>query len=288
MTGHTRRPDGPERARCEVARVAALAETRRTTGEGCGIAWHIWGEGPPLLLLHGNFGSWMHWIRNINALSRRFRLFVPDLPGFGASDTPPEGADAFELGRIMCAAWDALEQPGRPAVVGFSLGCTVAGAMARQLGPGAEHFVMVSAGQVGARRQEIPRMASWRKAPDAAARNAAHAENLRLMMLCASSSVDDLAIHVQAENAPRVRIDTRPVTASHPLRGMLFDLDCPISGIWGMRDPTIGPYMQDRRDLMAELWRPNAIRVIEDAGHWVQYERPAAFHASLASLLENP
>ena len=25
----------------------------------------MWGEGRPLVLLHGGTGSWMHWVRNV-------------------------------------------------------------------------------------------------------------------------------------------------------------------------------------------------------------------------------
>ena len=32
------------------------------------------GSGPTLLLLHGGTGSWTHWVRNIEPLSRRFSL----------------------------------------------------------------------------------------------------------------------------------------------------------------------------------------------------------------------
>ena len=52
--------------------VAALdrASTRRTTSSDAGtLVWRIWGSGPPLVLLHGGTGSWMHWVRNIEDLS---------------------------------------------------------------------------------------------------------------------------------------------------------------------------------------------------------------------------
>ena len=66
--------------------VAAIdrASTRRTTSSDAGtVVWRIWGSGPPLVLLHGGTGSWMHWVRNIEDLSTSFTLIVPDLPGLG-------------------------------------------------------------------------------------------------------------------------------------------------------------------------------------------------------------
>ena len=62
------------------------ASTRRTTPVGDGdLVWRIWGHGEPLVLLHGGTGSWMHWMRNIEDLSRDYMLLVPDIPGSGES-----------------------------------------------------------------------------------------------------------------------------------------------------------------------------------------------------------
>jgi len=64
------------------------ASTRYTTplvtplGDGH-IVWRCWGEGTPLVLLHGGTGSWLHWIRNVEALSCDMMVVVPDLPGSG-------------------------------------------------------------------------------------------------------------------------------------------------------------------------------------------------------------
>src|SRR5690606_94454 len=64
-----------------VARIDRTAE-RRTTPCGDGhLVWRLWGNGPPLVLLHGAFGSWTHWLRNIPALAARFRVIAPDMPG---------------------------------------------------------------------------------------------------------------------------------------------------------------------------------------------------------------
>src|SRR3546814_6277896 len=43
------------------------------------MVWRLWGEGPPLVLLHGGSGSWTHWFRNIPALARRYRVIAADL-----------------------------------------------------------------------------------------------------------------------------------------------------------------------------------------------------------------
>ena len=61
--------------------------------------WHAWNTsaGRPLVLLHGGSGSWTHWLRNIQGLSKDRAVYALDLPGFGDSDLPPETRDADDL-----------------------------------------------------------------------------------------------------------------------------------------------------------------------------------------------
>lgn len=52
------------------------------------------GQGPPLIMIHGSgpgASGRTNFIRNIEPLSKNFRVIVPDLPGFGKSDIKPAG-----------------------------------------------------------------------------------------------------------------------------------------------------------------------------------------------------
>jgi haloalkane dehalogenase len=49
------------------------------------------GEGPPLLMLHGNPTWSFTWRRVIEGLRDRYRCIAPDLPGFGLSKQVPAG-----------------------------------------------------------------------------------------------------------------------------------------------------------------------------------------------------
>jgi pimeloyl-ACP methyl ester carboxylesterase len=50
------------------------------------------GSGPPLLLIHGLMTTSYSWRYMIEPLGRHFRLVMPDLPGCGRSEAPPDGA----------------------------------------------------------------------------------------------------------------------------------------------------------------------------------------------------
>jgi len=47
------------------------------------------GEGPPLILLHGFFYDSYLWAQNVDTLAREFKVYVPDLWGFGYSTREP-------------------------------------------------------------------------------------------------------------------------------------------------------------------------------------------------------
>jgi haloacetate dehalogenase len=67
------------------------------------------GEGPPLLLLHGNPETHMMWHAVAPVLARRFSVVCPDLRGYGLSSKPPVSADhAAYAKRAMAADMLAL------------------------------------------------------------------------------------------------------------------------------------------------------------------------------------
>jgi pimeloyl-ACP methyl ester carboxylesterase len=54
------------------------------------------GSGPALVLVHagGSQSSWHTWADNIRSLSRDYTVMIPDLPGLGESDPPPQPIDS--------------------------------------------------------------------------------------------------------------------------------------------------------------------------------------------------
>ena len=120
------------------ARIAALegeaTRHRVATAGGKSMAWRRFGKGPPLVLIHGGHGSWLHWVHNIEPLAQRHTLWVPDLPGYGDSDLVESG-DVEPIVESVVHSLDALE--GRGSIVdlcGFSFGGLVASRVASDRG----------------------------------------------------------------------------------------------------------------------------------------------------------
>jgi 2-hydroxy-6-oxonona-2,4-dienedioate hydrolase len=269
--------------------VAAIERTavRHTTAHSAGkMVWRIWGEGAPLALLHGGSGSWLHWIRNIENLSRDFMLLVPDLPGFGESDKPAEPASAETMAQAFVAGIDAILGPQRAlSLVGFSMGGTVAGHVARLLGGRVETMVLVGSAGFGLKRGPMPPLRSWRRLPSASERRDAHRANVAILMLHADENIDDLAIYIQTYGASIAKLRGRDISASGALAQCLPDLKGRLASIWGECDATVVPYLQERLALLSQFQPGTRNEVIPGAGHWVQYEAANEFNRRLRAIL---
>jgi len=249
------------------------------------MLWHRWGAGDPVILLHGAYGSWTHWIRNVEALAERHMVLAPDLPGLGASAMPPEPADGTAIARILATGLDdVIPQATAFHLVGFSFGGVVAGPLAVALGRRLRSFTLVGSGGLGAHRNEIS-IRRWRDAESEEDRRAIHWENLARLMLWNSDHIDELAVEVHARNAENARLRSRDISRSGTLRDALPQLTLPVNAIYGERDATAFPHLADRRAKLHELSRVLDFRVIPDAGHWVQYEAADAFNTVLLKLL---
>jgi alpha-beta hydrolase superfamily lysophospholipase len=70
------------------------------------ISYTIYGNGRPLLLLHGGLSSSLDWLGEIPALAQHFRVVTIDLRGHGRGDSSSRaGGDARyrSLGTPRCA-----------------------------------------------------------------------------------------------------------------------------------------------------------------------------------------
>jgi 2-hydroxy-6-oxonona-2,4-dienedioate hydrolase len=77
-----------------------------------------------VVLVHGVGVSSRYMVPLAERLAPRYRVFAPDLPGFGGSDRPPRMLDVPGLADAL-AAWLRIRAPGRTNMVGNSLGCQV-------------------------------------------------------------------------------------------------------------------------------------------------------------------
>jgi len=75
------------------------AQHNRVTVNGVKLHYVEQGTGPAVVLLHGFPESWYAWRYQIPALAEHFRVVVPDLRGYGASQKPAGGYDKKTMAR---------------------------------------------------------------------------------------------------------------------------------------------------------------------------------------------
>ncbi len=267
-----------------VEGVAAEAQRIETPCGNGSMVWRLWGNGPPLVLFHGGYGSWMHWIRNVLVLARGFTVIAPDLPGLGESATPPEPHAAEGLARIIADGLATILPGGEHFhLAGFSFGGVLGGLVASLLGEQVRGFTIVGSNGLGLPRQptELERQKPGGTVEELLA-IARH--NLGVLMIADKGKIDDLAVYIQYMNAPRGRVRSRRFSRTDTLIRALPRVTAQLSGIWGGRDAGAYPYLDERKRVLGQIQPGLRFEIIPGAGHWVAFEAAERFNPLLAEI----
>jgi pimeloyl-ACP methyl ester carboxylesterase len=93
--------------------------------KGLRVYYEVYGEGEPLLLLHGGTATSQSWASHLPAFTEHFRVFVPDSRGHGRTDNPTSELDYRTMADDVAALINALGLQ-RPLVLGYSDGGQIA------------------------------------------------------------------------------------------------------------------------------------------------------------------
>ena len=249
------------------------------TNENTEISFRQWGEvGPILVMLHGGYGSWMHWLNNIYELSKKFRIVVPDMPGFGESELLPYLPTLDQYAQILVDALDELLPDEQYNIVGFSFGSAIGSHMMKFAREKVLRLTLVGYNRTGNMPFKRPKMKSWRDVNSKEELFEAQRFNLSVMMLHKDEKIDDLAITVQTLNTRGGKVRSLDIVATHDLPARLLGFDKPIDIIWGEFDVTLINGIDNAKDRMIELIPEVNCHVIDNTGHWVQFEEPEEFN----------
>ncbi len=267
--------------------------SRFEVAPGFSLNVETWGEGAPLVLLHGFTGSSRAWAEFGELLGRSFRCIAVDLVGHGDSDAP---GDLWRY-RIEQAAADAVAAVRslgveRGAWLGYSMGGRTAVAVACTRPEAVSALVTIGASPGIA--DEAERTAR-RRADDALADRieqegieafVAYWESLPLW----ASQARLPAVLREAQRA--VRLANAPRGLANSLRGMgagaqppfhdaLRRLRVPFLALAGELD---SKYARAAAE-MATLVPRGRVEIIAGAGHAAQLEAPAQTAAAVTRFL---
>ena len=119
--------------RGEFARQRIAAGLSRAQVEAAGHRWVYAmreaddADAPTIVMLHGFTGSKENWYPLARELGGRYRLLIPDLPGWGESERKPGAAYGFPEQAANVDAFIRAVSPGQPVVLlGHSMGGGIA------------------------------------------------------------------------------------------------------------------------------------------------------------------
>ncbi len=122
-----------------------VREKRVRSHDGAEIAYHVIGDGPPIILANGLGGSWRAWAHQLRHFGGRRRFISWDYRGMYRSPIPQNRRDLGVLRHALdgLAVLDA-EGVDRCEIFGWSMGVQVALEMVRQASHRFESLVLIN------------------------------------------------------------------------------------------------------------------------------------------------
>jgi pimeloyl-ACP methyl ester carboxylesterase len=242
------------------------------------------GEGVPLILLHGSgigVSAYANWHRTLPAFGRHFRVFAPDIAGFGYS-SPPDDA-RYGLGFWVDHLIAFMDQLGiaRAHVLGNSFGGALALATAVRHPERVDRLALM--GSVGVPFQVPAAFGSgWSEELTA--------DSMRSVAQCFTfdpSQISEEMVHIRLLTANRPEQKRRQQRLFPGAREeRVMALVTPDSALAGLRNPVL--IMHGRDDLIVPLdtsMRLHSLIVHSDlhvfsrCGHWSHLDRADDFNA---------
>lgn len=256
------------------------------------------GAGEAVVLLHGGgpgASGMSNYARNVDALAQRFRVIVPDLPGYGRSSKDIDQSDPFgDLAGAVRGLLDALGID-RAHLVGNSYGGAAALRLTLDRPDRIGRLVLMGPGGIGTtRRPPTPGLKRLLAYYGGEGPTRAKLERfIRDDLVHDGTAVPAGMIEerYQASIDPEV-VANPPLRRPAGLRTLLrMDLlrdkrlsraATPTLVLWGADDKVNRP---SGGLLLAERMPRCDLYLVAGTGHWVQWERPELFNSLTAAFL---
>ena len=275
----------------KIRQLLNQSESHTTRHNDVALSWQHW-PGPvaarPLLLLHGGFGSWTHWIANIPALRKHRSVWTVDLPGLGNSADIPAPHSVEHFSSILLEGLNeliALEADFD--LCGFSFGALVGSHLAAAVGDRCRHFIVCGAAGFGELHVQVDLLRPPKAEVSMDEAISITRANLRTLMFAGDIAVDDLSIYIHGDNLARSRFNSRRLARGDDFLAALPRISARLCGIWGDQDATAGGLAAiAERELLFKRAQPDAsFHVLPGVGHWAMYEDPDNFNRIVEAQL---
>ena len=241
------------------------------------------GSGPELVLLHGTGGHLEAYSRDIAGLAEDFHVTAYDMIGHGWSDLPDLPYTTDVLSEHLVGLLDALGIE-RAHLSGESLGGWVAAWAAAHFPERVDRLVLNTPGNIANKPEVMRRMRDSTMAAVLDPSEETVRRRVEFLFHHKEMVTDELVgLRRQVYSRPGfVQAITNTLVLQDPVVRKDFAWDpawvgkiaAPTLLLWTSHDPTGG---LDEADLLLG-WLPDArLHVIDDAGHWPQWEKVSEF-----------
>jgi pimeloyl-ACP methyl ester carboxylesterase len=248
------------------------------------LAHDVYGDGPPLLLVHGMGLDRRMWDPNMAALTRHHRVVRCDVRGFGLTPPPAEG-ETYSNADDLRALLDELGI-ARAAVCGLSMGAGIALELAIAHPDVVAALVLVDADLPG-----VPLDDTLRASVGAAVRaaregdvEAARAAWLATPFFAASPPPVRAALQEIVGDYAfwHMRNPGRQVSPQPPAGGRGGEVRAPTLVLWGEHE--VAHFIANCERIARDIPGARTV-VLAGAGHMSNMDAPAAFDAALLEFL---
>jgi len=270
-------------------------------------------DAPPVIMLHGFPESHRTWRGLAPSLEDRFRLIMPDQRGFAGSDRPQD-VDEYRTDLLVDDIFALAEALGieRFALVGHDWGGAISWPAALRNDPRLSRLAIINAPHPVIFQKSVIEDADQRAASQYITafrtpgfEKAAEAMGWETLFDKSFGGHVDLAIIPPEERAQYITEWSEPggfaamlnwyrasqlivpppgieVPVPDWVLGLFPKVKVPTLVIWGMKDKALLPVQLDGLDALVPDLR---VARIEDAGHFVPWEKPEAVAAALGPFL---
>jgi pimeloyl-ACP methyl ester carboxylesterase len=259
-----------------------MNERRIETKRGARIRVLEGGRGAPLVFLHGA-GGLLHENPFLDDLATRYRVFAPELPGYGESAGEELLEDMLDF---ALHGWDVVATLGleRPHLVGHSLGGMIAAEMAALAPNDLRSLVLVGAAGLWLPEHPIPDLFAFLPHEYAQVLFADPGRGMTLLTGGLDFSNLEALADFYIANSRRMATAGKVLfpIPNRRVAKRLYRVTADTLVVWGKQDRLMPPVYGEK---WIELIRGARLVQIDEAGHMVPYEQPKAFTAVVANFL---
>lgn len=258
------------------------------------LHYHDAGKGPALIMIHGGgpgAGGWSNYRRNVDHFAERYRVILPDLPGFAKSDKPAvEGGLLTFMAKSIKDLMEALDVP-RAHFVGNSLGGATTMKFALDYPDRIQRIVLMGA----------PSMALFTPQPAEGIKHllgyyappGPSMEKLRAflnVMVYDGSALTDQLIKERYEASTQPDLLANPIlgprsrTVFEPIWKELGNIRNKTLVVWGRDDRTV---TLDHSFFLLNQLQDVRLHVFGKCGHWAQWEKAPEFNRLVSDFLSS-